>query len=161
MSSALTVAAGAGFTTTSSLLSWLIFGLISYPGTQERLVQELVNHDFKDGADITPELIEELDELGKYVKVNETTSVAQHDLILIFTSQEMQRKHNPSYQPGRTAQKDLILPGGLRMRKGEIIIAALHHIHNNPKVWENPGRFDPDRWDTEAVKKRGRTDYIP
>jgi cytochrome P450 len=76
-------------------------------------------------------------------------------------TQEMQRKHNPSYQPGRTAQKDLILPGGLRMRKGEIIIAALHHLHNNPKVWENPDRFDPDRWDTEAVKNRGRTDYIP
>jgi hypothetical protein len=28
-----------------------------------------VNHDFKDGADVTPELIEELDELDKYVKV--------------------------------------------------------------------------------------------
>jgi len=80
---------------------------------------------------------------------------------LNMTSQEMQRNHSPSYQPGRTAQKDLIVPGGLRMRKGEIIIAALHHIHNNPKVWENPGRFDLDRWDTEAVKKRGRTDYIP
>ncbi|KAI4833673.1 putative cytochrome P450 monooxygenase [Aureobasidium sp. EXF-8845] len=142
MAAALTVAAGAGFTTTSSLLSWLIFGLVTYPGMQERLVQELVNHGFKDDEEVAPELIEELEELDKYVK-------------------EMQRKHNPSYQPGRTAQKDLILPGGLRMHKGEVIIAALHHIHNNPKVWENPDRFDPDRWDTEKVKKRGRTDYIP
>ncbi|KAH0341631.1 putative cytochrome P450 monooxygenase, partial [Aureobasidium melanogenum] len=142
MTSALIVAAGAGFTTTSSLLSWLIYGLVTYPGMQERLVQELVNHDFKDDMDVTPELIEDLNELDKYVK-------------------EMQRKHNPSYQPGRTAQRDLILPGGLRMRKGEVIIAALHHIHNNPKVWENPDRFDPDRWETEKVKKRGKTDYIP
>lgn len=69
MSAALTVAAGAGFTTTSSLLSWLIFGLVTYPGMQERLVQELVNHDFEDDADVTPELIEGLSELDKYVKV--------------------------------------------------------------------------------------------
>jgi cytochrome P450 len=47
------------------------------------------------------------------------------------------------------------------MHKGEVIIAAIHHIHNNPKVWENPDRFDPDRWDSERVKKRGRADYIP
>lgn len=70
MAAALTVAAGADFTTTSSLLSWLIYGLVTYPGMQERLVQELVNHDFKDDVDVTPELIEELTELDKYVKVS-------------------------------------------------------------------------------------------
>jgi cytochrome P450 len=73
----------------------------------------------------------------------------------------MQRRHNPSYQPGRTAQRDVILPGGLKMHKGDVIIAALHHIHNNPKVWEHPETFDPDRWDTERVRKRGKGDYIP
>lgn len=70
MAAALTVAAGAGFTTTSSLLSWLIYGLVTYPGMQERLVQELVNQGFKDDVDVTPELIEELTELDKYVKVS-------------------------------------------------------------------------------------------
>ena len=142
LAAALTVASGAGFTTTSSLLSWLVYGFVTYPGVQERLVQELVNKDFKDDQDVTPELIEELPELDKYVK-------------------EMQRRHNPSYQPGRTAQKDLILPGGLKMYKGDVMIAALHHIHNNPAVWDHPERFDVDRWDTEKVQKRGKTDYIP
>jgi hypothetical protein len=47
------------------------------------------------------------------------------------------------------------------MHKGEVIIAALHHIHNNPAVWDKPETFDPDRWDTERVKKRGKGDYIP
>lgn len=69
MVSALVVASGAGFTTTSSLLSWLVYGLVSYPGMQERLVQELVNKDFKDGDDVTPELLEDLPELDKYIKV--------------------------------------------------------------------------------------------
>ncbi|KAK5690303.1 hypothetical protein LTR17_025980 [Elasticomyces elasticus] len=139
---ALVVASGAGFTTTSSLLSWLIYGLVAYPGMQERLVQELVDKDFSDGADVTPELIEELSMLDKYVK-------------------EMQRRHNPSYQPGRTAQKDLVLPGGLKMYKGDVLIIALHHLHMNPKIWDNPDHFDPDRWDTERVKKRSKTEHIP
>ena len=41
---ALVVATGAGFTTTSSLLSWLIYGLVTYPGMQERLLQELIDN---------------------------------------------------------------------------------------------------------------------
>ena len=72
---ALTVAAGAGFTTTSSLLSWLLYGLVAYEGVQARLLQELVDRDFTDETDVTPELIEDLPELDKFIK-------------------EMQRRHN-------------------------------------------------------------------
>jgi cytochrome P450 len=113
---ALTVAAGAGFTTTSSLLSWLLYGLVAYDGIQAHLLQELVDHDFNDDSDVTPELLEDLPELDKFIK-------------------EMQRRHNPSYQPGRTAQRDLILPGGYKVKKGTVVIIALHHIHTNPKIW--------------------------
>ena len=42
---ALVVATGAGFTTTSSLLSWLIYSLVNYDGMQERLLQELIDND--------------------------------------------------------------------------------------------------------------------
>ncbi|EMC91552.1 hypothetical protein BAUCODRAFT_38665 [Baudoinia panamericana UAMH 10762] len=142
MVAALTVAAGAGFTTTSSLLSWLVYGLVAYDGMQERLLQEMVDHDFNDDTEVTPEMLEDLPMLDKYIK-------------------EMQRRHNPSYQPGRTAQRDVILPGGYKLNKGDVVIVALHHIHMNPKIWNNPDLFDPDRWDTERVKNRGRTDYVP
>lgn len=133
---------GAGFTTTSSLLSWCLYGFVTYPGVQARLLQELIDNDITDTSDISAELIDELPELAKYVK-------------------EMQRRHNPSYQPGRTAQRDLILPGGYDLKKGTVVIPAIHHIHNNPKVWDNPDKFDPDRWDTEQVKSRHKAAYIP
>ncbi|GAB7339728.1 hypothetical protein MBLNU457_6294t1 [Dothideomycetes sp. NU457] len=139
---AVTVAAGAGFTTTSSLLSWCLYGFVHYDGVQARLLQELVDHDITDTSDITADQIDDLEELGKFVK-------------------EMQRRHNPSYQPGRTAQKDMILPGGYQLRKGDVVIPALHHIHNNPKVWDNPARFDMDRWDTDEVKNRHKAAYVP
>ena len=139
----MTVATGAGFTTTSSLLSWCIYGLVTHSGIQAQLLQELVDHGINPNTDsISAEQIDDLHILDNFVK-------------------ETQRRHNPSYQPGRTAQRDMILPGGYRLRKGMVVIVALHHIHMNPKVWDNPDRFDPDRWDTEQVKNRHKTAYVP
>ncbi|CEL10461.1 Putative Cytochrome P450 [Aspergillus calidoustus] len=139
---ALVVATGAGFTTTSSLLSWLIYGLVTYPGMQERLLQELIDNDITEDTELTADLTDRLVFQDKYIK-------------------EMQRRHNPSFQPGRTAKADLILPGGYKLPKDAVVIAALHHIHNNPNLWENPARFDPDRWDTPEVKGRHKAAYIP
>jgi cytochrome P450 len=72
----LVVATGAGFTTTSSLLSWLLYGLVAYPGNQERLLQELIDNDFDENTQVTAELTQKLTFLDKYIK-------------------ETQRRHNP------------------------------------------------------------------
>ncbi|PYH99432.1 cytochrome P450 [Aspergillus ellipticus CBS 707.79] len=139
---ALVVATGAGFTTTSSLLSWLIYSLVTYPDMQERLLQELIDNDITEDTELTSEITDRLVFQDKYIK-------------------EMQRRHNPSFQPGRTAKVDLILPGGYKIPKDAVIIPALHHIHNNPDLWDNPNRFNPDRWDTPEVKERHKAAYIP
>jgi cytochrome P450 len=138
----LAVATGAGFTTTSSLLSWLIYGLVTYEGMQERLLQELIDNDINEDTQWTADTISQLSFLDKYVK-------------------ELQRRHNPSFQPGRTAKVDLILPGGYKVPKDSVVIPAIHHIHNNPALWDNPSVFNPDRWDTDRVKNRHKTAYIP
>lgn len=142
MAHALVVATGAGFTTTSSLLSWLIYGLVTYPGVQEKLLQELVDNDFSDDMELTSDFTDKLTYLDRFIK-------------------ETQRRHNPSFQPGRTAKTDLILPGGYKLPKDSIIIPALHHIHNNPALWDNPAKFDPERWETQEVKDRHKASYIP
>jgi cytochrome P450 len=133
---------GAGFTTTSSLLSWLIYALCVYPGNQERLLQELVDAGVSPETKWTPELSDSLTFLDKFVK-------------------ETQRLHNPAFQPGRTTRVDCILPDGYLLPAGSVVICALHAIHNNPAVWTNPERFDPDRWGTEAVANRPKNSYIP
>lgn len=138
----LVVATGAGFTTTSSLLSWLIYGLVTYPGMQERLLQELVDNGIDESTQMDADLIGKLSFLDKYIK-------------------ETQRRHNPSYQPARTAKVDMILPGGYKLPRDAVVIPAIHHIHNNTALWDNPARFDPDRWDTDAVKGRPSGSYIP
>jgi len=139
---ATTVAAGAGFTTTSSLLSWALYAFVTYEGIQARLLQELVDNDITDSTNITADQIDELPVLDKFVK-------------------ELQRLHNPSYQPARTAQKDMILPGGYRLAKGAVVIPAIRHAHINPAIWSNPDKFDIDRWDTDEVKNRPKGAYFP
>ncbi|KAL7622782.1 hypothetical protein AAE478_006461 [Parahypoxylon ruwenzoriense] len=142
MTPALLVATGAGFTTTSSLLSWLVYCLVTYPGVQDRLLQELVDNNFSEDMAITPEY---------------TAKLTYQDKVL----KECQRRHNPSYQPGRTAKKDLILPGGYKLTENSVVVAAIHHISNNPALWDNPAHFDPDRWDTDAVKNMPKAQYQP
>jgi cytochrome P450 len=142
MAHALVVATGAGFTTTSSLLSWLLYGVVTYPGVQEKLLQELVDNNFTDEMELTSDFTDKLTYLDHFIK-------------------ETQRRHNPSFQPGRTAKADLILPGGYKLPKDSVIIPALHHIHNNPALWDNPAKFDPERWDTPEVKNRHKAAYIP
>ncbi|KAF2022763.1 cytochrome P450, partial [Setomelanomma holmii] len=44
---------------------------------------------------------------------------------------------------------------------GSAVICALHAIHNNPSIWSNPERFNPDRWGTEEAANWPRNSYIP
>ncbi|KAF2090166.1 cytochrome P450 [Saccharata proteae CBS 121410] len=138
----LVVVTGAGFTTISTLLSWMIYAAVTYPREQDRLLQELVDHGINNETTWDPDLVQSLAYMDKFVK-------------------ETQRLHNPSYQPGRTTKQEVIVPGGYRLPANSVLIPALYAIHTNPKHWENPQRFQPDRWDTPEVKKRHRCAYIP
>lgn len=109
---------------------------------QERLLQELIDNGIDENTQFTADVTEKLPFLDKYIK-------------------ETQRRHNPSFQPGRTARTDLILPGGYKIPKDAVVIPAIHHIHNNPNLWDNPNSFDPNRWDTEQVKNRHKAAYVP
>ncbi|KAI4592359.1 hypothetical protein KJ359_011299 [Pestalotiopsis sp. 9143b] len=136
------VVTAAGYTTTSSMLSWMVYCLVTYPEIQDKLVQELVNYDISNETTWTPDLAHSLPYLDKVIK-------------------EAQRLHNASFQPGRTTKQEVVLPGGFRLPKDSTVIPALYAIHTNPEVWRDPMRFDPDRWDTEEVKNRHRAAYIP
>ena len=142
MVAAIIIVTGAGFVTTASLLSWLIYALVTYPGLQDRLLQELIDNGITAETQWTYDTTNALPFLDKFIK-------------------ETRRMHNPSFQPWRTAREDLILPGGYRVPAGTVVVLSLPHIHKNPALWDNPLKFDPDRWDTEAVKKRHKAAYIP
>ena len=136
------IVTGAGFTTTSALMSRLIYCIVTYSGTQDKLLQELVDYGINGDTEWTPDLAHGLPYLDKFVK-------------------ETQRLHNASFQPGRTTKTDVVLPQGYRLPADSVIIPALYAIHTNPNVWRDPFRFEPERWDTEEVKQRHRCAYVP
>ncbi|KAL4811867.1 cytochrome P450 [Aspergillus spinulosporus] len=133
---------GAGFVTSSAFLSWLIYSLVEYPGQQDRLLQELVDHGAISDKQWTYDEIQALPFLDAFVK-------------------ETQRMHSPSFQPARNVKQDIILPGGWALPQGSILIPSIPHLHHHTAYWENPDRFDPDRWGTEQVKNRHRSVYVP
>jgi cytochrome P450 len=135
---------GAGFTTSASLLSWCIYSLIKYEGNQERLLQELINHGADGKRAWTHDELHSMKFLDCFVK-------------------ETQRRHSPSFQTARNAKKDAVLSGGYLIPKGAVVIPCFPSLHHNPKYWENPHRFDPDRWADEGVAGKARKNglYTP
>ena len=129
------VASGAGFMTGSTLLYWLIYELVTYEGIQLRPLQELNDNGVNENTENTPELNESLSFFRKYVK-------------------EMQCHHGPSYQPCRVSRTDCILPGGYKLKAGFVLVPAIHHVHHNPQVWNNPTRFNSDRWDDSTARHK-------
>ncbi|KAK1977272.1 putative cytochrome P450 monooxygenase [Colletotrichum cereale] len=149
---------GAGFTTSASLLSWALYSLVTYPGNnQERLLQELVDHGGGGGGGggggygaggggraWTYDEVHALTFLDCFVK-------------------ETQKVHSPSFQTARNARRDVVLPGGYLVPAGSVVIPCFPSLHKNPAHWDNPARFDPDRWAAEdgAAPPAKKGSYTP
>ncbi|KAI0386922.1 cytochrome P450 [Hypomontagnella monticulosa] len=121
------VAVGAGFTTSASMLAWVIYALTAYPGNQERLLQEIIDHGADGKRAWTYEEVHSMQFLDCFVK-------------------ETQRVHSPSFQTARNARQDVVLPRGYLIPKDSVVIACFPSMHMNTAHWDNPHRFDPDRW---------------
>ncbi|KAJ6477019.1 cytochrome P450 [Mycena sanguinolenta] len=85
----------------------------------------------------------------KLVAPSLSTSLVVHVVEFI---KEMQRLYNPAY---------VITPGSFLVPKGSQLIAALHSVTVNREHCKDPPTFDPERWGTEAVRRRYKYAYIP
>jgi cytochrome P450 len=66
----------------------------------------------------------------------------------------------PGYS--REAHEDVVLGRKYRLRKGDWVIVPLPLVHRDPAAWgPDPERFDPDRFEPAAVKKRPAQAYKP
>ncbi|KAL2069225.1 hypothetical protein VTL71DRAFT_15563 [Oculimacula yallundae] len=146
------VSCGAGFTTSSSLLSWALYALVRYPGNQEQLFEEISSHRRDDGENSPPQA-------EKRWTYEELHNMKFLDCFV----KEVLRLHSPSFQTGRNAKQDMVLPGGYLVPKGAIVIACFPSIQKNPAHWENPLRFDASRWmeDGFAARQARQGSYTP
>jgi cytochrome P450 len=70
------------------------------------------------------------------------------------------RLYPPFWWNLRAAHGDDVV-GGTRIPAGATVLLVTYATHRHPEFWDDPGRFDPDRFLPEAVAGRHRHAYVP
>ncbi len=129
----------AGHETTANTLSWTWWLLAQNPAVEAKLHDEL--RAVLGGR--TPSL----DDLPKLVYTNN-----------IIT--ESMRLYPPAWGTARTAVKDHEL-GGYAVPKGSGVSFAQWTVHRDPRWYDAPDEFRPERWEGDLMKRLPRFAYFP
>ncbi len=129
----------AGHETTANALTWTFHLLGEYPEEDARLEHEL--DTVLAGRSPT------LEDLPRLVH---TQGVLKEAL----------RLYPPAWTVARLAERDDALLGYL-VPRGTHVFASIFAIHRNPRFWDTPNRFLPDRFTDAAERARPRHAYLP
>ena len=129
----------AGHETTAMAMTWTWFLLSQHPVEEARLHAEL------DSV------------LGGRAPTHEDLSKLTYSRMVI---EESMRIYPPVHTMARAAiGEDTLL--GRRIPKGSTVMIAPWLLHRHVKLWDNPGRFDPERFSPERSAGRARFAYMP
>jgi cytochrome P450 len=128
----------AGHDTTALTLTYAGYLLAEHPAAEGRLHAEL------DAV---------LDGAPTFADVRELTYL---DRVL----QETMRLYPPVYAMFREPLVDVKL-GGYRIPEGAAVMCPQWAVHRSPRWWDDPERFDPDRWTRERATDRPRFAHFP
>jgi cytochrome P450 len=73
---------------------------------------------------------------------------------------EAMRLYPPAFVMARSALRDTAI-GGFQVRKDEVVLIAPWLLHRDPRLFEDPLRFDPDRFLPEREAALPRFAYMP
>jgi cytochrome P450 len=129
----------AGHETTALALTWTFYLLSLHPAVERRVRQEI--DSVTGGAPLHAEHIDALAYTGRVI-------------------QEAMRLYPPAALIVREARQDVELVQE-HIRAGTTIYVPVYALHRHEKLWHEPDRFDPSRFEPEAVKARERFAYLP
>jgi cytochrome P450 len=130
----------AGHETTAKALTWTLYLLARAPQWQDRLRDE-VQHALRTSPRVGPGTIERLPLTLRVLK-------------------ESLRLYPPAPVMTRLANQDLDLES-THVPKGSLIVIPIFVLHRHQRLWDDPGRFDPDRFLPENEAKYPRTQFMP
>ncbi|XP_001658673.2 probable cytochrome P450 4d14 isoform X2 [Aedes aegypti] len=133
----------AGHDTTTSCISFSAYHIARHPEVQQKLYDEMVQvigKDFKN-AELSYSTLQEL----KYLEM---------------TIKEVLRIHPSVPIIGRKTTGDMRIDGET-VPAGVDIAVLIYAMHNNPEVFPEPEKFDPERFNEENSAKRHPYSYIP
>lgn len=132
-----------GFETSSTALTFALFELANNPEIQEKVRVEvcsvLARHDGK----ITYDALKEMTYLEQVV--NETLRMYPPVPLIVRNSSHSYQITNP----------DVIIDADT------MVLVPVYAIHNDPDIYQNPTRFDPDRFTPDAIQARHTHAFLP
>ncbi|KAJ1961585.1 hypothetical protein GGI12_003166, partial [Dipsacomyces acuminosporus] len=132
----------AGSETSANTLSWVLYLLEKHPEIQQRVLQELANIGITPDKPVTVKQCNQLTYLTQVIK-------------------ETLRLFPPVGMLSKVCSKDCILPGGYIVHKGTQARIFVWGLHRNPKIYPDPYRFDPERFNKENIKKIPEGGWLP
>jgi cytochrome P450 len=129
----------AGHETTAIALSWTWYLLAQNPDVEARLVAELeeVLGGRPPGVDDIPRLV-------------------YTDMVV----RESMRLYPPAWRVGREAVERCTV-GGYEIPAGAQVIMSQWIVHRDPRFYEEPEAFRPERWEGDLTKRLPRYAYFP
>lgn len=129
----------AGHETTAQALTWCWYLLAQHPRVEEELHEEIDR--VLGGRTPTFEDASRLDYTSRVVE----EAMRLYPPVWIFVRQSL--------------SEDVL--GGYTIPKDSMIVLSQYLTHRHPDLWENPLRFDPDRFTPEGSAGRHRYSYFP
>ncbi|HET6389942.1 cytochrome P450 [Hyphomicrobium sp.] len=129
----------AGHETTAKALTWTLYVLARAPEWQERVREEIVSVIGSGRIDAAA--------VGKLPVTNRVLK-------------EVMRLYPPAPVMTRIAAKDVEL-GGKAIPASTLVVMPIFVIHRHKSLWQDPERFDPDRFLPENEARYPRTQFMP
>lgn len=109
-----------------------------------------------------PEMAERIRREGETVYGDRPPTAADYSALAYTRAiiQETMRIYPPIWGFIRVAVADDVI-GGKEIKAGDRVSLFAYGAHHNPKFWDEPEEFRPERWMGGAAKKQVKYSYIP
>ncbi|HMV42161.1 MAG TPA: cytochrome P450 [Leptospiraceae bacterium] len=130
----------AGHETTSNALTWTFYLLSEHSEVRKKVIEE-IRSNIPSTGQITISQLEKLKLTERVLK-------------------ESMRLFPPAWIIERMSIKEDTI-GETKIGANSLVSVCTYAVHRNPKYWNNPELFDPDRFLPEEEEKRHNFAYIP
>ena len=129
----------AGHETTAATLTWVLFMLTQHPAVEQRVIAEIDS--------VVGERQPTMNDLANLTYLNQVIN-------------ETMRLYPVARATNRQAVEADVL-GGYNIRAGENIYINIQGIQRDGRYWDDPMRFDPDRFSAERSADRHKWAFLP